>query len=132
MKKLLNISDLSKNDFDSILNLAKSIKPYAEDCLKNKNIGLIFEKNSTRTRLSFQVGINQLHGKYEAWYANGNRHESGSYHMDLMKDEWNFWSTNGILIETGYYDMGRPHGEHSGWYGSGKRKWIINYFWIIR
>ena len=64
MKKLLNISDLSKNDFDSILNLAKSIKPYNEDCLKNKNIGLIFEKNSTRTRLSFQVGINQLHGKY--------------------------------------------------------------------
>ena len=64
MKNLLNISDLSKNDFDSILNLAKSIKPYNEDCLKNKNIGLIFEKNSTRTRLSFQVGINQLHGKY--------------------------------------------------------------------
>ena len=47
--------------------------------------------------------------------------------MDLMKDEWNFWSTNGILIETGYYNMGRPHGEHSGWYGSGKRKWKINY-----
>ena len=64
MKNLLNISDLSKNDFDSILNLAKSIKPNIEDCLKNKNIGLIFEKNSTRTRLSFQVGINQLHGKY--------------------------------------------------------------------
>ena len=64
MKNLLNISDLSKNDFDSILNLANSIKPYNEDCLKNKNIGLIFEKNSTRTRLSFQVGINQLHGKY--------------------------------------------------------------------
>ena len=64
MKNLLNISDLSKNDFDSILNLAKSIKPYNEDCLKNKNIGLIFEKNSTRTRLSFQAGINQLHGKY--------------------------------------------------------------------
>ena len=64
MKNLLNISDLSKNDFDSILNLAKSIKPNTEECLKNKNIGLIFEKNSTRTRLSFQVGINQLNGKY--------------------------------------------------------------------
>ena len=64
MKKLLNISDLSKSDFDSILTFANSIKPNIEDCLKNKNIGLIFEKNSTRTRLSFQVGINQLHGKY--------------------------------------------------------------------
>ena len=64
MKNLLNISDLSKSDFDSILSFANSIKPNIEDCLKNKNIGLIFEKNSTRTRLSFQVGINQLHGKY--------------------------------------------------------------------
>ena len=64
MKNLLNISDLSKSDFDSILTFANSIKPNIEDCLQNKNIGLIFEKNSTRTRLSFQVGINQLHGKY--------------------------------------------------------------------
>ena len=64
MKNLLNISDLSNDDFDTILSLANSINPNIEDCLKNKNIGLIFEKNSTRTRLSFQVGINQLHGKY--------------------------------------------------------------------
>ena len=64
MKNLLNISDLSKDDFETILSFAKNIKPNTEDCLKNKNIGLIFEKNSTRTRLSFQVGINQLHGKY--------------------------------------------------------------------
>ena len=64
MKNLLNISDLSKDHFNSILSFASSIKPNTENCLKNKNIGLIFEKNSTRTRLSFQVGINQLQGKY--------------------------------------------------------------------
>jgi len=64
LKNLLNISDLSKDDFNSILSFASSIKPNTENCLKNKNIGLIFEKNSTRTRLSFQVGINQLQGKY--------------------------------------------------------------------
>ena len=64
MKNILNISDLSKDDFNSILSFASSIRPYTENCLKNKNIGLIFEKNSTRTRLSFQVGINQLQGKY--------------------------------------------------------------------
>ena len=64
MKNLLNISDLTKDDFNSILSFASSIKPNTESCLKNKNIGLIFEKNSTRTRLSFQVGINQLQGKY--------------------------------------------------------------------
>ena len=64
IKNLLNISDLSKDDFESIMTLAKSIKPNIDDSLKKKNIGLIFEKNSTRTRLSFQVGINQLQGKY--------------------------------------------------------------------
>ena len=64
MKNLLNISDLNKDDFNSILDFASSIKPYTDIFLKNKNIGLIFEKNSTRTRLSFQVCISQLQGKY--------------------------------------------------------------------
>ena len=62
MKSLLNISDLTKSEFDNIIRLAKKIDLATEQSLKNKNIGLIFEKNSTRTRLSFQVGIRQLQG----------------------------------------------------------------------
>ena len=64
MKKLLNISDLSKEDFLLILKYADELKENFDDCLSNKHIGLIFEKNSTRTRLSFQVGIKQLGGNY--------------------------------------------------------------------
>lgn len=64
MKKLLRISDLNKNDFFKIINLAENINLNNDKTLLNKNIGLIFEKNSTRTRLSFQVGINQLGGNY--------------------------------------------------------------------
>ena len=64
MKNLLNISDLNQNDFDSILQFADDLNNQTEQTLTNKNIGLIFEKNSTRTRLSFQVGINQLDGNY--------------------------------------------------------------------
>ena len=64
MKNLLNISDLNQNDFESILQFADDLSNHTEQTLTNKNIGLIFEKNSTRTRLSFQVGINQLDGKY--------------------------------------------------------------------
>ena len=64
MKSLLNISDLNKNDFFDILNFAEEIKFRPAPCLLGKNIGLIFEKNSTRTRLSFQVGINQLSGNF--------------------------------------------------------------------
>ncbi len=64
MKNLLNISDLDKKDFDTILRFAYELNNKTELILSNKNIGLIFEKNSTRTRLSFQVGINQLNGNY--------------------------------------------------------------------
>ena len=64
MKSLLNISDLNQDDFDNILQFADDLNNQTEQILTNKNIGLIFEKNSTRTRLSFQVGINQLDGNY--------------------------------------------------------------------
>ena len=64
MNNLLNISDLKKNDFENIYNFARDLNKNLDQCLINKNIGLIFEKNSTRTRLSFQVGISQLGGKY--------------------------------------------------------------------
>lgn len=64
MKKLLSISDLDKKDFYEIINLAENFNLNNDKALINKNIGLIFEKNSTRTRLSFQVGINQLGGNY--------------------------------------------------------------------
>ena len=64
MKNLLNISDLNQNDFEKILQFSEILNTETEHILTNKNIGLIFEKNSTRTRLSFQVGINQLKGKF--------------------------------------------------------------------
>jgi len=59
-KNLLNISDLTRKDMDQILDYAGKLGETSSDDLKNKNIGLIFEKYSTRTRLSFQVGISQL------------------------------------------------------------------------
>jgi ornithine carbamoyltransferase len=61
-KSLLNISDLSREDIEQILKQANDLKDKNSQDLKGKNIGLIFEKYSTRTRLSFQVGISQLNG----------------------------------------------------------------------
>lgn len=57
MINFLNIADLSFEDLSKII-FSNSKNP----SLENKNIGLIFEKYSTRTRLSFQVAINQLRG----------------------------------------------------------------------
>ena len=62
-KNLINISDLNKIHIHEIIDISKKIEEntYKED-LKRKKIGLIFEKPSTRTRLSFITGIYELNG----------------------------------------------------------------------
>lgn len=55
-KNFFNISDLKNDELIAILNTNE------DKSLINKNIGMIFEKYSTRTRLSFTVGIAQLGG----------------------------------------------------------------------
>ncbi len=57
VKNFLNISDFTTKNIFSILN-----NKIDTMCLQNKSIGLIFEKYSTRTRLSFSVGIPSLGG----------------------------------------------------------------------
>ena len=87
MKKLLNISDLNKNDFNEIMNYAQILDKKSDNSLINKNIGLIFEKSSTRTRLSFQVGIKQLSGNYidiRLEELNLNRFESYEDTFEIM------------------------------------------------
>ena len=87
MKSLLNISDINQNDFNEIMLYANSLKKKNEKILTNNNIGLIFEKSSTRTRLSFKVGINQLDGNYidvRFEELNLNRFESYEDTFEIM------------------------------------------------
>ena len=67
MKHLLRLQDLRKEDIFSILNLADQLKyeqahgiPHPR--LAGKTLGMIFERASTRTRISFEVGMYQLGG----------------------------------------------------------------------
>ncbi|MBO5525824.1 MAG: ornithine carbamoyltransferase [Clostridia bacterium] len=68
MKHLLKLGDLSKNEIFSILNLADQLKyerkkGVKKDYLAGKTLGMIFQKSSTRTRVSFEVGMGELGGR---------------------------------------------------------------------
>ena len=64
-KDLLTLKDYSKEEIIKILDMAEKIKSdpdsYAKT-LNGRNLALLFDKPSTRTRVSFEVGIKQLGG----------------------------------------------------------------------
>ena len=67
MKHLLKMADLNDKDILSILNLADQLKYEQKHgiphrMLEGKTLGMIFQKSSTRTRVSFEVGMYQLGG----------------------------------------------------------------------
>lgn len=68
MKHLLKMLDLSKEEIIEILNLADQLKYENKNgiehhYLKGKTLGMIFQKSSTRTRVSFETGMYQLGGQ---------------------------------------------------------------------
>ena len=114
MKKLLNISDINKDDFDEIINYAQILNKKLDTSLTNKNTGLIFEKISTRTRLSFQVGINQLLGNYidiRLEELNLNRFESYEDTFEIMScylDYLVFRTTDHKKLDLAYKYFKKP------------------------
>ena len=67
MKHLLKLSDLTPQEITDILNLADQLKfehknGTAHHLLAGKTLGMIFQKSSTRTRVSFEAGMYQLGG----------------------------------------------------------------------
>jgi ornithine carbamoyltransferase len=68
MKHLLSIADLSADEVWQVLNLAKELKEEWQKggnkpILKGKTLGMIFQKPSLRTRVSFEMGMIHLGGQ---------------------------------------------------------------------
>lgn len=68
MKHLLKLQDLNKSEILDLLNLADQLKYETKHgiehhLLKGKTLGMIFQKSSTRTRVSFETGMYQLGGQ---------------------------------------------------------------------
>ncbi len=67
MKHFLKLLDCTTEEIIELLDLADQLKKYVKEgkehhFLKGKTLGMIFEKSSTRTRVSFETGMYQLGG----------------------------------------------------------------------
>ncbi len=93
MKNFLNISDLSSNDLRSIIEEAKARKQKRENFNKSapdkdkpfegKSMAMIFEKPSTRTRMSFDIAVKQLGGSSIILNPDGIHYGKGN---ETLKD----------------------------------------------
>lgn len=102
-KDLLSINDLSVDEVYGILDLAKELKAKQKagaehHLLKGKTLGMIFQKSSTRTRVSFEVGMYQLGGS--ALFLSGSDLQIGR--GEPIKDTARVMSRylDGVMIRT--------------------------------
>ena len=103
MKHLLSLYDCTKEEIEAILDLAIKLKAdnkagRTHHLLKGKSLGMIFSKSSTRTRVSFEVGMYQLGG--QALFLSSNDIQLGR--GESIYDTANVLSRflDGIMIRT--------------------------------
>lgn len=102
-KDLLSIYELETADFERIWKKAARLKKLLKEgkehaSLKGKTLGMIFDKSSTRTRISFEVGMYQLGGV--ALFLNSRDTQIGR--GETIADSARMMSRylNGIMIRT--------------------------------
>ncbi len=103
MKHLLKLLDLTGEEITDILDLADQLKAQQKagvehPILKGKCLGMIFEKSSTRTRASFEVGIHQLGGYAVVMSSEGSQIGRGEPVQDTARVLSRY--VDGIMIRT--------------------------------
>lgn len=107
-RNLLTIFDLSSSEVMYLLDLAvrlKQMKKQGEvtDCLKGRNVALIFEKTSTRTRCAFEIAVSDLGGN--AMYLGPGDTQLG--HKESFKDSARVFGRMFDAIEYRGFDHSR-------------------------
>ena len=115
MKHLLKLLDLSKEEITELLDLADRLKAETKagvehHILKGKTMGMIFEKSSTRTRVSFETGMYQLGG--HALFLSSRDLQIGR--GEPVEDTARVLSRylDGIMIRTGRSGNAGARGQH--------------------
>lgn len=115
-KDLLTLLDYSKEEVSELIQLAVELKALtkAGKCpplLEGKTLGMIFEKHSTRTRISFEVGMKQLGGN--GMFMNARDLQIGR--GETVYDTGHVLSgyLDGIMIRANSHEMVKELAEHA-------------------
>lgn len=107
MKDFISLHDLTKEEIENLIDLSIKIKTdlkkgIQHKILKDKTLGMIFSKSSTRTRVSFEVGMTQLGGYPLFLSANDIQLGRGETIYDTAKVLERY--IDGIMIRTFSHD----------------------------
>lgn len=116
MKHFLTLKDLTPEELNQLLHRAIELKTMQKsgevfEPLKNKTLAMIFEKSSTRTRISFEIGMTQLGGHAlflsprDTQLGRGEPIEDSAKVISSMAD--------GIMIRTFGHEIVQTFAQHS-------------------
>lgn len=115
-RDLLTLLDYTSEEVKELIDLATQLKTITKEgrcpqLLAGKMLGMIFEKHSTRTRISFEVGMNQLGGK--AMFLHSRDLQIGR--GESIYDTGHVLSgyLDGIMIRANSHAMVKELAEHS-------------------
>jgi len=114
-KHLISIHDLSLDEVQEIFTLTRDLKEKqrrgeAHRLLEGRTLAMVFEKPSTRTRVSFEVGMAQLGGHPVVLSASGTQLGRGETISDTAKVLSRY--VNGIMARTFAHDTVLGLAEH--------------------
>ncbi len=111
MKDLLTLAELTKEEIASIIERAITLKGLKDKPLAGKTLGMIFEKASTRTRVSFEAAMYQL-GGYAIFL---NQSDSQVGRGEPVKDTARVMSSyvDGVVIRTFGHEMIEEFAEYA-------------------